>query len=257
MASKASKILDTALFRRSLSRWARAARKARAAPLVTLRSDNEKARQLKIHLDQFLRIADERLALPAIGSQRFAKPHNTDWSWRPELWRGRLDVLGVTSVETKSTLGNEITLFHDCARSEITLRQLRNTRREDLAPYGLQLDVLRFDGSFFSVALDLPREGAQGLLKTHVLRMDVIVEQERPQKIFARLNVKHGPNTEQMVQEVPLDRKDVFVEFDMAYSNLNEKRVETAWIDLIFQEPEMNQLVLRDVTFSRHPRAQL
>ena len=47
------------------------------------------------------------------------------------------------------------------------------------------------------------------------------------------------------------------VEFDLAYSKLNEKRVEKAWIDLIFEGPEMNQITLRDLTFSRRPRAAL
>ena len=47
------------------------------------------------------------------------------------------------------------------------------------------------------------------------------------------------------------------VEFDLAYSKLNEKRVEKAWIDLIFEGPEMNQVVIRDLTFSRRPRAAL
>ena len=47
------------------------------------------------------------------------------------------------------------------------------------------------------------------------------------------------------------------IEFDLAYSNLNEKRIERAWIDLIIEGPNMNQIVLRDLTFSRRPRAEL
>ena len=45
------------------------------------------------------------------------------------------------------------------------------------------------------------------------------------------------------------------VEFDLAYSDLNEQRIEKAWIDLIFEGPEMNRVVLRDVNLSRAPRA--
>ena len=84
-----------------------------------------------------------------------------------------------------------------------------------------------------------------------------MIEMEKPIEIFARLNIRHGPNTEQMVQELPLNKSEVTAEFDLAYSNLNEKRVEKAWIDLIFEGPEMNQIMLRDLTFSRRPRAQL
>ena len=66
----------------------------------------------------------------------------------------------------------------------------------------------------------------------------------------------HGPNTEQVVRELPLNQKEVVVEFDMAYTNLNEKRVGKAWLDLIFEGPEMNQVVIRDLTFARCPRAE-
>ena len=84
-----------------------------------------------------------------------------------------------------------------------------------------------------------------------------IVELERPIEIFARLNVQHGPNTEQIVRELPVVDRQMMVEFDLAYTKLNEKRVEKLWIDLIFENPEMSQVVLRDLFFSRRPRAEL
>lgn len=154
-------------------------------------------------------------------------------------------------------LGREVTLFHDCAQSELTLRQVRNSREADLAPYGLRMDVFNFDGSFLSLVLDMPEASVQGLQKRHLIRMDTIVEMEKPLEIFARLNIKHGPNTEQIVRELPLNETDCMVEFDLAYSNLNEKRIERAWIDLIFENPQMSQVTLRDLTFSRSPRAEL
>ncbi len=249
--------LDGRLHARTLMRWARAARHAHRTELSVLRRQRSRARLLKSHLDRLIHKADERLALPMIGSNSFAKPHNADWAWRPELWRGPLPTPGLSAVQTKSMLGDEVTLFHDCDFSELTLRQLRNLREEDLAPYGLRMDVFNFDGSFLSLVIDLPDEGVNGLRRTHLLRMDVIVEMEQPLEIFARLNVRHGPNTEQIVRELPLKEDNIRVEFDLAYSNLNEKRVERAWIDIIFEGPEMNQVVLRDLTFSRRPRASL
>ena len=257
MARIGTSFLDKAFFARTVSRCARAARLAATADLPSLRKQRLRARQLKAHLDRLIHVADERLALPMIGSTAFPKPHNADWAWRPELWRGPLSTPGLSSVQTKSMLGNEITLFHDCAYSELTLRQLRNTREADLAPYGLRLDVFRFDGSFLSLVVDLPEDGVTGLRRNHLVRMDVIVEMEKPLEIFARLNIQNGPNTEQLVRELPLNDETVMVEFDLAYSKLNEKRVDRAWIDLIFEGPEMNQVVLRDLTFSRRPRAQL
>jgi hypothetical protein len=87
--------------------------------------------------------------------------------------------------------------------------------------------------------------------------MDMKIEVEKPLEVFVRLNIKHGPNTEQVVREIPLNQEEAMVEFDLAYTKLNEKRVDAIWIDLIFEGPEMNQVTLRDLTFSRYPRAEI
>lgn len=257
MAKFGIELFDKALSARVMRRWAKKADAAKNVDLETLRKQSGRARVLKTHLDQLIHVAEERLSLPMVGSKKFFKPHNADWSWRPQLWRGPLPAPGFSSVQSKAMLGEEVTVFHDCSLAELGVRQLRNLREADLAPYGLRVDVFRFSGSFLSLVLDLPDACVNGLKRTHLLRMDTIVEMEKPIEIFARLNIRHGPNTEQIVRELPLDQQDITVEFDLAYSNLNEKRVEKAWIDLIFEGPEMNEVVLRDLTFSRRPRAQL
>lgn len=252
-----SSLLDWAVHRRALRCWARAARNVQDMSLAQIRTERARARKLRYFLNEVISVADNRLALPMIGSNAFPKPHGTDWSWRPALWREPLPVPGMSSVQSKSMLGSEVTLFHDCGQSELTLRQVRNSREADLAPYGLRMDVFNFDGSFLSLVLDMPQAAADGLQKRHLIRMDTIVEMEKPLEIFARLNIKHGPNTEQIVRELPLNETDCMVEFDLAYSGLNEKRIERAWIDLIFENPQMSQVTLRDLTFSRCPRAEL
>ncbi len=257
MPDKNLGIVDTWANRRALRFWRNAAKAASDADLSALRQARSGARAMRGHIETFLSRADERLALPNVGSQAFPRPADADWAWRPEVWRGPLPTRGISSAVSRAKLGDEITLFHDCSLAELTLRQLRNLRQEDLAPFGLRLEVFGFDGSFLSLVVDLPTEMAEGLQKTHLIRMDCIVELEHPIEIFARLNVKHGPNTEQTVRELPLHEDSVMVEFDLAYTNLNEKRVERAWVDIIFESPRMNQIVLRDVTFSRRPRAAL
>ena len=74
-------------------------------------------------------------------------------------------------------------------------------------------------------------------------------------EIFARLNLQHGPNTEQMVREMPVNDGRAIAEFDLAYTSVNERRLEKVWLDLIFEGPQMNQVILRDLTFSRRQRA--
>lgn len=250
-------LFDRLSHRATQRRWAKAARDLETMDLASLRNLRNVGRSLRSHIDKVVTFAEDRLAVTSLGGDRFRRPNHSDWAWRPALWRSALTRPGIAGAENKAKLGDGVTLFHDCARSELTLRQVRNHRDEDLTPYGLQMDVFRFDGSFLSFVLDLPQDAIDGLSRTHVLQMDCIVDLERPIEIFARLNVKSGPNTEQMVCELPKGEDRVAVEFDLAYSKLNEKRVEKAWIDLIFEGPEMNQVCLRDLTMSRRVRAAL
>ncbi len=245
------------LHQRTMMRWSAAVRTAQKSELAKLRAQRQSARTLRNKLDELIFVADSRLGLPRIGSAAFARPAGTDWSWRPKLWRGPLAQKGLAGVESKTPVGDEITVFHDCQITELSLRQTRNTREADLAPFGLRIDVFRFDGSFLSLVIDLPDTACDGLKKRHLVRLDAIVDLEKPLEILARLNIKHGPNTEQIVRELPLGQTNVFVEFDLAYTNLNEKRVDRMWLDLIFEGPEMNQITLRDITFSRYPRAEI
>ena len=241
----------------SLRRWSRLADAAQTADLGDLRRIRSRARSLRRLLDQVIHEGDHRLAWPVIGPNPIRRVMGTDWAWRPEVWRGPIAVPGQSSVGPKTEVCTGTTIFHDCRRSELTFRQIRNTRATDVAPFGFRLDVFRFDGSFLSLVIDLPEEAATGLRARHLIRLDVVVGMEKPLEIFARLNIKHGPNVEQIVRELPLNQEEVTVEFDLAYTKMNERRVERMWVDLIFEGPEMNQIILHDVTFARRPRSEL
>ncbi|SEO00916.1 hypothetical protein SAMN04488103_110127 [Gemmobacter aquatilis] len=257
MARKIDTFLDRMLQRRFLKRWERWANMADKISLEQLRELRGRARQARRQLDRVIHVAEHRLSLPVIGSNALRRPMGADWIWRPELWKGQIPVPGASSVPTRAQICDGATIFHDCRRSELTVRQIRNTRETDLAPFGVRMDVFRFDGSFLSLVVELPPESVQGLKLKHLIRLDAIVEMEKPLEIFARLNIKYGPNVEQVVRELPLNSEEVMVEFDLAYTKMNERRVERLWVDLIFEGPEMNQIILRDVTFSRRPRADI
>jgi hypothetical protein len=242
---------------RVLLGWSKAARNAGDAELETLRQQRQRARQLRGKLDEVTFVADSRLALPRIGSTAFPRPPGTSWSWRPNLWRGALSQRGIAGAPTRTKIGQIVSIFHDCKESEITLRQLRNAKEEDLAPFALRMDVFNFDGSFLSLVIDLPLDAAAGVSRRHVIRMNALMSIEKPLEVFARLNIKHGPNTEQILTELSLDNDDVIAEFDLAYAEINEQRVERMWLDLIFEGPAMNQVTIRDITFCRYPRAEL
>lgn len=257
MAGSLSRFLETVNQRRAIKRWRNEAELAPSKNLTALRRSLNQAWSLRRHLDRVIHTAENRLALPVVGGNIIRRQMGTDWAWRPDLWLGPISKMGHAAIPTRTVLCQGTTIFHDCKRSELTARQIRNTREADIAPFGFRLDVFRFDGSFLSMVLDLPPEAAVNLRQRHILRVDMIVEMEKPLEIFARLNIKHGPNVEQIVREMPLNEEEVMVEFDLGYSKLNEKRVEKLWIDLIFEGPEMNQIILRDVTLTRRPRAEL
>ncbi|MCP5037157.1 MAG: hypothetical protein GY945_06100, partial [Rhodobacteraceae bacterium] len=226
MAKSFTAFLNRFVDRTALRRWHRIADNTSGVDISRLKRIRGRARRLRGQIDRFLFAADERLTLPLIGSNAFQKPLHSDWWYRPQLWRGPIQPPGLAAAESKSQFGDEVTLFHDCRISELTVRQLRNTREQDLAPFGVRMDVFKFDGSFLSLVVDLPEAAVQGLQRRHLIRMNTVVEMEKPLEIFARLNVRHGPNTEQIVRELPLHEDEVMVEFDLAYTKMNEKRVE-------------------------------
>jgi hypothetical protein len=243
--------------RRILARWSRLADRAASQDPEALKRIRSRARALQQRVDRLMHTAENRLALPMVGSAGIKTPLHTDWAWRPEVWSGPVRPTGAVAVSTSTRLGAETTLFHDCDFSEVTLRQIRNTSEEDLAPYGARIDVFAFDGSYLSLVVELPAEAVDGLTKNHIVRLETRVSTERPLELFARLNVRHGPNTEQVVREIPPGSGERVVEFDLAYSQMNERRVERAWLDLIFERPAFNEIRVRDVALTRRPRAAL
>ncbi|MFK5998491.1 MAG: DUF6478 family protein [Rhodobacterales bacterium] len=242
-------------YRRSLKWWERQGRAAKTMGLAELRNLRTKARRLNNRTNQVNHIATSRLTLPVIGSNAIRKRQGAEWAYRPEVWSGPVSPSGISSVESTSRIGQELALFHDCKTHEITLRQIRNNRESDLAPFGIQLDVFNFEGSFLSLAVEMPNQAVKGLRKEHIICLTLIIDSERPQEMFARLNLRHGPNIEKIVRELDLSSREIYVEFDLFYTKFNQVRAHSMWFDLIFESPSMNQITIRDVSIIRRLRA--
>ena len=71
---------------------------------------------------------------------------------------------------------------------------------DDLAPYGLSLETYECKGSFLSLAIYLPREAVKGLAKNRIFEVEGELSLDHPMPVFVRLNVKHGPNVEELLQ---------------------------------------------------------
>lgn len=252
-----NRALDELFYKRELRRWRQAAKRVARVPLAELNRQQAAARRLRTQLDRLLCRAEERLAALGLDAMQPPLPHGTDWFWRPDPWRAPLGIAGLVASPAGTGFGSGITLFHDCPEPEFSLRQLRHHDGEGRAPFGLQLDIFGFNGTFLSLVVNLPESAARDLGRNHLVRIDTVIETEQPLRIFARLNIRHGPNIEQILQELPAEGAEKCTEFDLAYSRINEKRVEELWLDLIFESPAMNGIAIPDLTLSRHRRAAL
>jgi len=221
----------------------------------------DQARELHRLLGDLLRISTELQNESRNSLSRMELPAGTDWRWRPRILQAPNELPTLAAPENGRWLSPEVALFHDCAHRAVILRQTRNRRATDLAEFALALEVMGFSGSYLSFSLALPPEALEGLSGQNVLRLDSVLQSERPITVYARLNVQQGPNTQKMLRQLGDPIKGAnnsrVVEFDLGYAELSHRPVEKAWIDLIFEGPHMNAVVLRDIVTSRHLRAQI
>lgn len=222
-----------------------------------LRDLRNHARKLSRVLARVMSGADRRLAV-AEGKTGTVRRHpNADWSYRPEVWTTLIQPRGHVSVKRGTRLGHELAVFHDCTLEELTLQQIRNSRKEVIATFGLQMDVFEFGGTFLSFALDLPGSVLDGLSSRHIVSVEADLEMEHPIEIFVRLNIQHGPNTEQVVRQIKEVEDTAAAEFDLGYTDLSGKKADKVWLDFIFEGPSMNQITIFDLALTRRPRASL
>ena len=240
--------LDRIVERETLRRWKRTLGSSERDDPRVLKTLTGRARALSAELDRVIHAAETRAA----NADGFARPLHTEWAWRPELWSGPVRPAGLSSAPSGRGFGREAKIFHDCPRMAHSVRQQRASGGGRGAPWEVRIDVYQFEGSFFSMALDLPADGFQGLTKEHIVALALCWEAERDVAVYARLNLQNGPN---VVQSVTRVGQEGGAEFDLAASDLTYGRPSGAWIDLILESPEMNRITVSDLTVSRRPRA--
>jgi hypothetical protein len=257
MAGRIAQFLDGWHLRKVQDRWTAAADAAPEMESFELRALRAEARGMRRQIDRVILEAEGRLAVPLLSSGLPRMPLGTEWAWRPSAWRGPLPDRGGVASGAWTEPAEGLVLCHDCPLGEVSFRQVRNSDDSHRAPYGLMLEVMGFRGSFLSLSTNLPDTALDGLKARHLVRVDAVIEVDRPLRAFARLNVKHGPNVAQLVSDLPGDGRDKVAEFDLAYSGIDETRIERAWLDLIFNDAAMTGIALRDMVVSRRPRAEL
>ncbi|WP_282029920.1 DUF6478 family protein [Paracoccus marcusii] len=221
----------------------------------------DEARDLQKVLAQFLQAADA-LVIQSRGSlSRIDLPVGTDWRWRPQMLSVRSTIPALISPSNGKWLSDEVAVYHDCRERALILCQTRNRLATDLSEYGLKLEVMGFSGSYLSFSLSLPPEALKDLGGHYIIRLESTLQAERVIKVYSRLNIQQGPNTESILRQMgdPIEGNHCnrVVEFDLGYAKLSQRSIDKAWLDVIFEAPFMNAIALRDVILSRHPRAHI
>jgi len=249
--------LSSFFHQRSLRRWERLADVVKNANPATLKELRKRARAIENRAANVANIAKVKLdSQPGDTVIDGMKPA-TDWACRPDFWACYQENTGHAPAKNNTSFARDVTLYHDCKSSSVSVRQMRNHGVEYDAPFGLHLDIYQFSGSFLSIVVRAPDGITHGLTKSHILGVSSHFECERAIEISLRLNLKNGPNTEQVNKIIDPSSRRAVTEFDLAYVPFKESRTEQVWFDLFFDDPAMNGITLRDLTLFRRQRADL
>lgn len=238
-------------------RWAKAVQTPQACSDATLRGTLADITDARAELDRAAARVKAELAARSGGLDGIDKPDRYDWADRAAPWREPVHPRGHINLASPTALGAGVTVFHDAVYADLSVRQDPVPPHIAGAQYGLVFEFYRFDGSFLSIVQDLPPAALDGLTRNHFLAFHMIADREHQSEIYARLNIQYGPNTDQLVRQVAIHGDRGVAEFDLAYSDINERRLEKAWLDLIFEGPEMNRIAIWDMVLMRAPRADL
>ena len=179
------------------------------------------------------------------------------WAWRPELWTLCCPTSSGPVEQSGARLMPNTKVFFDDATCALIAQQFRNDISDGFAHYGVALELFQFEGSFLSLAIDLPDELYETFAKDELIGLSGAVFAERPTGFTVRLNIKHGPNTDQLIQAHDLNHSEIRAEFDLAHLNINVKRVEKIWLDLVFETPNFNRISVTDLAFYKRPRGEI
>nr|WP_256500062.1 DUF6478 family protein [Limimaricola litoreus] len=174
-----------------------------------------------------------------------------DWAWRPEAWAGATPGAGPLPAASGAGLCGGVQLFHDATAPDL---QIERPAPDPQGPWPLRLCAEGFDGSFLSLAIALPEAALVGLERRHLLGIDVDLGAQGAPRSFARLNLRQGPNSETLLRSLPLG-EPTGTEFDLWGIDTAPERVESGWIDLIFEAPLPARIEIRDLVIARRPRA--
>lgn len=185
-------------------------------------------------------------------------PLHCDWAWRPAAWDGALAHPALAAPESGAAVAPGVALHHNCVATGVRLVQEPGCGP---ASFGLRLSADEGAEGFVSLAIDLPPAAWAGLRPEHMLGLFLALPEPAAGALYARVNLRHGPNTATALRAIPPERQcpeGALVEIDLVGLRFNPRRVSHVWCDLILAgEGRAGQLEGRfsELAFTRRPRA--
>lgn len=259
-----SSILQSLFGRRSTEQtsqqWADLSRRTGNLSESRRQALRSEATQKRQDIDRFLMLSDP--ARDGSDLEELPFPAGTDWKWRPSVFTGVLSKIGLSAPDSGSYMAPDLVVWHDIPDNMLSLRQVLRSQQDGLPPFGIQLDSFApRDQGYIALTFDLPPEAIADLDRNFVLRVMSVTGAAISAQVYLRLNVEHGPNIEQEVRNLDkaLDGKTVslITEFDLGFVEMNPRRLQKIWLDVIVERPDFNAFALRDLVISRHLRADM
>ena len=148
--------LGWAISTASFKFWRRRLQRAAREKTAKLRQQRREALTLQTQLADVLERINDELHHRLGDSKTYWHGSTMLWSWRPELWTVRCPSRSGPVVQSGARLTSNTKVFFDGGDRAVIFKQLRNDISQGFAPYGVALELFQFDGSFLSLAIDLP-----------------------------------------------------------------------------------------------------
>jgi len=191
------------------------------------------------------------------------RPMHADWVWRPAPWTEAIACPDGAAPPDGTEWSAGIKFCHDAkagasgAGTAPALLQAPAAAGAP-APFRVRVDCAGLGGaSYASLVFGLPRAVLDGLGRGHVITLHTVIEPVPDVPVFARLNLRSGPNCPQIAKRLrlPAHRGPVLCEFDLHGIFPAVRGVDHIWCDLIFARPGAARVGIDDVSFARRPRA--
>ena len=138
--------------------WRNRLQRAAGEKTAKLRQQRREALALQRALGDVLPRINDELHHRLNRSKAYRHGSNMLWSWRPELWAAPCPSAAGPVPQSGAHLASNTKVFFDDADCAVIIQQFRNDMSEAFAPYGVALELFQFEGSFLSLAIDLPDE---------------------------------------------------------------------------------------------------